>query len=105
MHFPFSDDVLSFSETLNFLEEAANLVDHIVIVSFGYEMKKEKSLPLTLVQNILSKKCSYLNISDTTTKITLAEAEELVKVSKEKSDIYVIVVEDLDCRTVEEHLY
>lgn len=67
---------------VEFLEEAAHYVDHMMILNWILDQKKEDSLPLTLVQNILSKKCNYLNISDHVTKVTLAEVEELAKVRR-----------------------
>lgn len=78
----------------DFLGEAADLVEQMTVASLGYGKKKEEPLPLSITQNILSKKCNYLNISDSTTKVTLAEAEELVKVRNERSDINRILFEE-----------
>lgn len=60
--------------------KAADLVDHMVIES-ALNGKKEEPIPQSIFKEILSRKCNYLIISDPATKMTMAEIEELAKVS------------------------
>lgn len=84
----------------NFLVEVADMVDGICIGAtfktyivlrsnrqVEYEYKRVQPLPLSLVKEILSRKCSYLHVSDPATKVSTSQVEDIIKVARKLSKI------------------
>lgn len=86
-----------FSGLINFLVDVSGLVDAIWIGASsrkynpsassgkpGYEDRPVQPLPFSLVMDILSRKCTHLHVSDSATKATTGQVQEILKVISPK---------------------
>lgn len=64
-----------YSEFIEFLIQAVDEVARLFVTG-----NSDRAIPLSAVKSLLTKKCSYVVISDRWTKVSSAQVEELVQV-------------------------
>lgn len=81
MHYMHAAGNSHFSVLLIFAVQAAEVVETILIGrSVNEENTEEDAVPISILKEILRRKCNCLQFGDTINRLSLTEIEELVQV-------------------------